>query len=535
MATKSNLQIVIDAKNNATGTLSKLEGSVDAVYSKLKLMATVAGTAFAGFSTLGLKMAGDFESAEAGFRAILGSAEKASATMERIKAEAAATPFELKGLTEGTQALASITKDGDSAIDTLLDVGKAIATSGKGQAELDRVIMNLQQVASTGKVTEMDIRQFQGAIPIFNDILEASNLTTEELKESENSATLLFDAFKKAGEAGGITAGGFTEQAGTLNQLYSNAKDTVAIFSTEFVKQTGLFDLAKKAFENFSNFIMENKDSIINFANSLGDGIKNIIDTIITMKDNIMQVVEVIWEFVEPSFLSMKETLIESWQRIMEAIDPIKPELEFIAKLFGVIIVGAIIVFANTLAKVIEIVSNLITGFIEMFSGAIEYISEVYQGFFHLIKGENDLAVQAFKDAWEGLKTFFKGLFSTIYGVVRPLIEPIIEMINAVISGYNKIPGVGDINKIEIPNSGGARAVGGSVMMGRPYMVGERGPEMFVPSQSGRIENSPSGGSTVHIVNNWDFRGMVGDPEEFKKTVIDEINRKQELYALGAM
>jgi hypothetical protein len=33
------------------------------------------------------------------------------------------------------------------------------------------------------------------------------------------------------------------------------------------------------------------------------------------------------------------------------------------------------------------------------------------------------------------------------------------------------------------------RATGGPVSGGRPYMVGERGPELFVPSGSGRIEN----------------------------------------------
>ena len=32
---------------------------------------------------------------------------------------------------------------------------------------------------------------------------------------------------------------------------------------------------------------------------------------------------------------------------------------------------------------------------------------------------------------------------------------------------------------------------------GRPYMVGERGPEMFVPSQSGRIESHGSSGGGV--------------------------------------
>ena len=39
------------------------------------------------------------------------------------------------------------------------------------------------------------------------------------------------------------------------------------------------------------------------------------------------------------------------------------------------------------------------------------------------------------------------------------------------------------------------RATGGPVSGGRPYMVGERGPELFVPSSGGRIENFPGGRS----------------------------------------
>lgn len=38
------------------------------------------------------------------------------------------------------------------------------------------------------------------------------------------------------------------------------------------------------------------------------------------------------------------------------------------------------------------------------------------------------------------------------------------------------------------------RATGGPVSAGRPYVVGENGPELFVPSGSGRIERSSGGG-----------------------------------------
>lgn len=43
------------------------------------------------------------------------------------------------------------------------------------------------------------------------------------------------------------------------------------------------------------------------------------------------------------------------------------------------------------------------------------------------------------------------------------------------------------------------RATGGPVSAGRGYVVGERGPELFVPSSSGRIEHLNGGGRDVRV------------------------------------
>jgi phage-related minor tail protein len=43
------------------------------------------------------------------------------------------------------------------------------------------------------------------------------------------------------------------------------------------------------------------------------------------------------------------------------------------------------------------------------------------------------------------------------------------------------------------------RATGGPVSGGRPYMVGENGPELFVPSSSGRIERMGATGRGVNV------------------------------------
>lgn len=43
------------------------------------------------------------------------------------------------------------------------------------------------------------------------------------------------------------------------------------------------------------------------------------------------------------------------------------------------------------------------------------------------------------------------------------------------------------------------RATGGAVAPGRGYVVGERGPELFVPTTSGRIETGRAGGRDVRV------------------------------------
>ncbi|MBD3734403.1 MAG: tail tape measure protein, partial [Sphingopyxis sp.] len=60
------------------------------------------------------------------------------------------------------------------------------------------------------------------------------------------------------------------------------------------------------------------------------------------------------------------------------------------------------------------------------------------------------------------------------------------------------------------------RATGGPVSAGRAYRVGERGPEYFVPTSSGRIE---TGGSARTIAITVNVRGDAGsEPKRLEQT-----------------
>ncbi|MGN6277185.1 MAG: tail tape measure protein [Sphingomonas sp.] len=72
--------------------------------------------------------------------------------------------------------------------------------------------------------------------------------------------------------------------------------------------------------------------------------------------------------------------------------------------------------------------------------------------------------------------------------------------INALVGGAGTSgSGLGSLLAGLITGSPG-RATGGPVSPGRAYMVGERGPELFVPSSAGQVQaNAPGGGRAVNV------------------------------------
>lgn len=67
---------------------------------------------------------------------------------------------------------------------------------------------------------------------------------------------------------------------------------------------------------------------------------------------------------------------------------------------------------------------------------------------------------------------------------------------------------------------GGARAAGGPVGAGKTYLVGERGPEMFVPGMSGRIIPNGAGGDAHPVQVNMTITSV--DPQTAAQTIASQ-------------
>ena len=117
------------------------------------------------------------------------------------------------------------------------------------------------------------------------------------------------------------------------------------------------------------------------------------------------------------------------------------------------------------------------------------------------------------------------GGFRTLFDWIGNVIGKIQSMINL----FKNNPVVSGISGLISSAFGGFRAAGGAVSAGTPYVVGEKGAELFVPSSSGTIVPNGGMGGTVNIVVN----GAI-DAEGTARTIIDVLNRSSARGTLGA-
>ena len=200
-------------------------------------------------------------------------------------------------------------------------------------------------------------------------------------------------------------------------------------------------------------------------------------------------------------------------------------------------------------------------GITSAFMGFIEGAKKIFIPVFEGIK----FAFDQIKNAIVDNKDEFQALFNFLAKYVAPLLGGVlkiaiqgigialgvvIDVVGKLISGFEKLFGIigSVIDRIRslidmVRNNaavrgiaglidsafGGFRANGGSVAAGTPYVVGERGAELFVPSSNGTIVPSGGMGGTINITVN----GAI-DAEGTARTIVDVLNRSNARGTLGA-
>jgi len=116
----------------------------------------------AGLAAAGIasiKLAADLEQSRVAFTTLLGSAEKADAFLKDLAKFAASTPFEFVGLQDSARRLLAFGFAAQDIIPLMNSIGSAVAGLGGGKEQIDRVTLALGQMQAKGKVSAEEMNQ----------------------------------------------------------------------------------------------------------------------------------------------------------------------------------------------------------------------------------------------------------------------------------------------------------------------------------------------------------------------------------------
>lgn len=222
--------------------------------------------------TLGVTYNAQMEQLQVLFTTLTGSAEEADRVIQNIQADASKSPFDVQSLIKANQYLISAGISADDARETILALGDAIAATGGGNDELDRMAMNLQQIQNVGKASAQDIKQFANAgINIYGLLAESMGVSVEQVKQMDISYEVLADALKKASKEGGRFNKAMESQSETLTGSLNQLKSSVQVLLGEItqaampiIKQ--VINMIQQVVNWFKNLDDSQKETILKIA-----------------------------------------------------------------------------------------------------------------------------------------------------------------------------------------------------------------------------------------------------------------------------
>ena len=154
------------------------------------------------------------------------------------------------------------------------------------------------------------------------------------------------------------------------------------------------------------------------------------------------------------------------------------------------------------LDKVINSVATFSEGFQTAFHNVKDNLFDFDADMQSVASSAIGTITSGFTDAITGAKSFGDAMKSMAKSVVDSLIKMFVQYqitqpLFKALFGEDQSGSGGIVRSLF-----GKKAIGGSVQAGQPYMVGERGPEMFVPNSQGSIvPNNKMGGGGGVVVN----------------------------------
>lgn len=412
----------------------------------------------------------------------------------------------------------------------LVDGVQAAIEDEKAQA---RLAGTLERAAGASKdqvaAVEAYISKTSLATGITDDKLrpafERLTLSTKDVAETQKLLPIAMDIAAAKGMSLDTVVNGLAKaydgNTGALNKLGLG-------FETADLKGKSLNDLMPQLIEKFGGAAQEQADTFAGKMDRLKNAFSEGKETVGSfVLDAITPLVTLFVDKAIPVITELSDSIGEKLGPLFEDIsDFIMTDfLPAFEEVNGFIQQNIVPLFGSILSGILSGLSSAW----EKISGAIDKNKDKFKAFYDAV---------APIIAWvaDKLAPIFKTTLSIALSAVGSAISFVIDrfgsLAGAVANVVNKIKDIIDLVKNNpivkgisglIDNVfGGGKATGGFVTGGTSYLVGERGPELFIPNTGGTIvPNNRLGGSGSII--NINVQGAI-DPESTARQIIDILN-----------
>lgn len=385
--------------------------------------AAAIGLIGAAGATMGLTTKAQMENQQIALEQLLGTKRKAAETMKWIMQTANETPFGMTDITNATQKLLGFGFSLDETKKKVLTIGDVAAGTGTGAEGIDQITRALGQMQAKQKITGEEMMQLtEAGIPAWKILAEQMGMSTKELMDMASS---------QGGGSALFNMGGLDKLFGGLDKQYGGV-------------------MAKQA-------------------KTLGGRWSTFTDTLRT---------ELAKLFDGKTGKALKDLLKWAAEQMPKAFKAIRPYVrDFTAMLrrngpaIMSVFKAIVWVVKNVLWRWVTFTYKAVATLIKFIGTAVGKVIEWGKKAWEAIKTAGGKVKEWFGNILDGIG----GAFDRWSGVVR-------NVINTVIGWLNKIPGV-NIDLITDPGDiAPGRWMGGPVAGGQSYLVGEIGPELFVPN-----------------------------------------------------
>lgn len=277
----------IDLKTELKETTNELKNQksgisgVSTEMDKLKTMVTGFIAAYGGKKLWEMLIGSNAEMEQytTSLEVMLGSTEKASAMIEKMRDFAAKTPLTLDNVISSGTMLMSYGVDESNLIDTMTKLGDLAS----GNAEkMDRITLAYGQMLAKGKVTGEELMQMtEAGVPLQTALAESIDVTGEEFSKMVSKGEVGIDALNKAitelTTGDGKFAGMMEKQSQTMQGMLSTMQDNISEFFRKMGE--GAFGEVKSVLQDVSDQLAEwEQDGTLDrWAQGVGVLLKNLI------------------------------------------------------------------------------------------------------------------------------------------------------------------------------------------------------------------------------------------------------------------